>query len=140
MKSILFILLASVLTSVAASASAMEVSLHCTPKAYSCLNGPKGPECSWAKLGRGFSTTVPLTQDLNNPDVWRGRYQDNIDGHILTLNFRFNENGLQPLRVDAYLAVSNVLGETTGTNSVEIALRNNVYGRGFNCKQIRVLQ
>jgi len=123
-----------------AFASAMEVTVKCTPKAYGCYNGPAGPECKWADLGEGLPVTVVLNQTLHRPEVWRGRYQTNLEGHFLTLDFVYNEDlRNRPLRVNAFLATATVMAETTGTNSVEIALRNNTYGRGFTCNQIRVI-
>lgn len=132
MKSVLLLLL--VLGGV--SASAFEVSFKCSPKAYACT---PGGACRWTEMYQGIVTTVRLDRDLSDRDVYRARYQSYLDNHQLTLDFRYDEKSTnRPLRVNAYLGATNVMAESSGTNTIDIALRNNVFGRGFNCRQIQV--
>jgi hypothetical protein len=118
------------------SAAAVEVSFKCSPKAFSCA---PGGDCRWTEMYEGVLTTVRLDQDDLNPGVHRARYQSMIDGHQLTLDFRYNEeNQNNPLKVNAYLGAANVMAESSGNDRVDVALRNNNYGRGYVCSHIRV--
>jgi|GEM_PF-6949615 len=118
------------------SAAAVEVSFKCSPKAFACA--PNGV-CGWSEIHPGVLTTIALAPDSFDNEIYRARYQTMVDGHQLTLDFRYNEqNEVRPLRVNAYLGVTNVMAESSGTNMIDIALRNNNYGRGYTCTQIRV--
>lgn len=118
------------------SATAAQVTFKCSPKAFSC--GPNG-DCGWNEMYEGVPTTIVLDQDNNDQEISRARYQTMIDGHQLTLDFRYNQaNQERPLRVSAYLGATNVMAESSGSDRVDIALRNNTYGRGFTCTNIRV--
>lgn len=122
------------------ASSALDVSFKCTGKAFTCYNGPAGYECRWNPIFEGPTLTLPLKPDEVDPNRGWAYYQTNLDGHQLTLDFRYNQaNRLQPLKVKAYLAASNVMAESSGTESIDIALRNNSYGRGFVCSPIRVI-
>lgn len=134
MKSILSLLL--VFGAFSSVASAVEVSFKCSPKAFAC--SPNGV-CKWSELYAGIITTITLDRDVADRDLYRARYQSNLDNHQLTLDFRYSEKNMsRPLRVNAYLGSTNVMAESSGTNSIDVALRNNVYGRGFNCRQIQI--
>lgn len=118
------------------AALAHEVSFKCSPKAFNC--GPNGA-CNWSEMYEGVVTTIPLDEDMNDQEIHRARYQTMLDGHQLTIDFRYNEgNQNRPLRVNAYLGATNVMAETSGTDKIDVALRNNTYGRGFVCTNIRV--
>lgn len=118
------------------SASAAEVSFKCSPKSFACT---PGGACRWTEMFEGIVTTVRLERDLSDRDIYRARYQSVLDNHQLTLDFRYDEKSVnRPLRVNAYLGATNVMAESSGTNSIDIALRNNNFGRGFNCRQIQV--
>lgn len=122
------------LFSSSAFATNVNVTFECSPKAYSC--GPAG--CAWTVFN-GQLTTISLSQDLNFPnDVWRARYVTSYDNHHLTLDFTYtSQDRKNPLSVKAYLGTSGVMAESSGSRVVDIALRNNTYGRGFYCNRIR---
>ena len=133
MKSLMILLLT--LVGASASATSMEVSFQCSPKGYDCA--PGGVDCRWSQMFEGVMTTIPMRKD--NRDIHRARYQTNLDGHQLTVDFLYDEkNQDEPLRVNAYLAVSNVMAESSGVDKIDVALRNNTFGRGFVCSNITV--
>lgn len=129
-------ILVSLLLAISASpALAFEVSFKCSPKAFGC--GPGG--CGWNQIYEGVTTTIVLDQDGADQQIHRARYQTMFDGHQLTLDFRYDEgNQERPLKVNAYLGATNVMAESSGAERVDVALRNNNYGRGFLCTNMRV--
>jgi hypothetical protein len=131
MKTVFILMLAMT----AFSAQAVDVTFKCSPKAFQCQ--PNGV-CQWFEMYEGVTTTIVLDQDNFDREIYRARYQSLLDGHQLTLDFRYDHtHPTQPLRVNAYLGATNVMAETSGSNKIDVALRNNNYGRGFNCTQIR---
>lgn len=130
MKTVLFFFLAVV----GFSASAVEVQFKCSPKAFSC----NGNFCGWTQLYDGAPINLRLGREVNNREFWAGRYQTILDGHQLTLDFRWNERTNRPVQTWAYLGAPTVMAETSGTTRIDIALRDNTYGRGFECTSIRI--
>lgn len=120
-----------------ASVSAHEVTVKCTPKAFSCHDGSQGRECAWYNLNSGRLRRVELRQTVANPDIWFGRHQESVDGHHLTLDLRFDESKKHhSLRMHAHLVAANVMAEAKSVQAVDVALRNNTYGRGYKCTQV----
>lgn len=119
------------LCSSSAFARTVNVSFECAAKAYSC--GPTG--CDWTVFN-AQRTTVSMAD--KGDGFATARYVTNYDGHVLTLDFTYDEqSGKNPLSVKAYLGTTTVMAETSGTRTIDISLRNNSYGRGFYCSDIR---
>ncbi len=128
--------IALLLSTAGFSAFAHEADVNCTPKAYSC----GGNFCGWQNGVDIPATKVIFEQDMNFPnahypyEVWRGSYRMNYDGHLLTLNLLFSTRDKRnPITVNAYLSTPNVIAESSGTKTIDVALRNGNYGRGFYC-------
>jgi hypothetical protein len=128
MKTVLGLLLS--LFSVGALAH--EIRVSCAPREYACgVNG-----CNWLNLKATAEQAVELTRDEDYPhEVYRGLFQESYDGHLLSLNITYvPEKTVRPVTVHALLDAGTVIAEATGSNSVSISLRNQTYGRGFNCQ------
>jgi hypothetical protein len=133
MKFVFSVLLAFV----GAQAFAMDVTVDCSPKFYACtLNS-----CSWQAQTAVPSTRVVLTKDPNYPnkdypfEIYRGTFRANYDNHVLTLDILYRDAvKSKPLTVHAMLSTTTVAAETSGTDSIDVSLRNGNYGRGFNCE------
>jgi hypothetical protein len=119
-----------------AQAFAKDVTVDCSPKFYAC----SANYCSWQAQTAIPSTSVVLTKDPNYPnkdypfEIYRGTFRANYDNHVLTLDILLREAvKSNPLTVHAMLSTTNVAAETSGTDSIDVSLRNGSYGRGFNC-------
>lgn len=116
------------------SAHALTAELTCQPKIYRCgFNG-----CDWQLLNGEPVGYVDLELDAND-EVWRGRYVTGIDGHTLSLDLSYSEGSQGPVRVQGSLITNGVTADTSGAGRVDIALRNQNYGRGFFCRSINIL-
>lgn len=131
MKFVFSVLLALV----SAQAFALDVTVECTPKFYSCAG-----TCKWQAGVVVPATQVVLTKDPNYPNkdypfnVSRGTFRANYDNHTLTLDIIYRDaKNLDPLDVHAMLSTPSVAAETSGLHSIDVSLRNANYGRGFDC-------
>lgn len=129
--------IALLLSSVGFSALAHEANVSCTPKFYSCQ---AGNVCGWQNMADMPEARIEFVQDLNYPaphypyEVWRGGYRANYDGHVLFLDLVYSTvDKRNPISVNASLSTPNVIAESSGKKSVNVALRNGNYGRGFSC-------
>lgn len=127
-------------------AFAKQVAVQCHPKAYACIQTPLGLDCRWQTTAQGAEVIVQLNRDANYPnahypyEVWRGQYYETYDGHALNLDLVYStENPRNPVTVNASLTTPSVTAESSGKKSVDVALRNQNYGRGFICPSIRSL-
>lgn len=148
-KTTVYILSAMISLAVSHAVSAKQVEVQCTPKAYSCYNSAEGYVCRWNPLGSGAPRLVQAYRDPNYPkqgsdfELYYSRYNNVVDGHTLTLMMEFKvfaDNSSQPNQIRAVLDAGSVIAEATGLDRIDISLRNNNYGRGFNCDSFRVLE
>lgn len=139
-----FYLLPSLLFSALASLPvlAKQVEVVCTTKAYVCST----TDCRWITTASPTPALVTMFRDPNFPkegspyELWYANYQNSYDRHFLTLKMEVKDYGTRrPVQVKASLDAGNVIAESTGENSIEIGLRNQNYGRGFICDQIRAV-
>jgi hypothetical protein len=119
---------------------ATQVDLTCFAKAYVCTTTQNGYSCAWQTRQPSYEATLDLVQDPNYPNqdfpyqVFRAKYEASVDNHKLTLDFFYSDHDLtHPLKVYANLNARTVMAETSGTDRIDIALRNQNYGRGFIC-------
>lgn len=139
MRTLLFLFIAISAT----SASAKQVELMCSTKAYTC-GGPGG--CGWVITGTQVPVLLPMFRDPNYPnkdapyELYRATYQTNYDRHFMTLVMEVKTlDPFQPVTVRATLDGGNVFAEAAGQNQMDIALRNHNFGRGFSCTSFRTL-
>lgn len=141
------LLILTILSFSAYGASAKQVEVLCTPKAYSCYNSPEGYICRWNNIA---SNTAPaLVRAYHDPskagenyDVYRAQYRTSIDRHSLTLRMDFKvyfDQSSEPDSINATLDAGSVIAEASGRDFIDISLRNNNYGRGYTCHSFRVL-
>lgn len=136
----------------AVPAGARQAKVLCTTKAYSCLQTPDGSfECGWRNTSDRFETRLTLIKNKNYPnpehpyEVWQTVFSPFYDGHQLHLRITNklskDKNGKETssLQLRARLDTPNVSAETSGNRSIDIALRNDNYGRGFYCPTIEIL-
>ncbi len=131
------------------AASAKQVEVQCTPKAYSCYNSPEGYVCRWNPLSGGAPALVQAYRDPNYPkqgddfELYRSRYRSSVDRHELTVDMEFKvffDGRSQPNFMRATLDAGSVIAEATGIDRIDISLRNHNYGRGYICNSFRVLE
>lgn len=135
-----FFILFSALVSIPALAKQVEI--VCTTKAYVCSS----TDCRWITTAQPNPALVTMFRDPNFPkegspyELWYATYRNNYDRHQLTLNMTVKDYGsTRPVTVKASLDAGNVTADATGQDSIEIGLRNQNYGRGFVCDQIRAV-
>lgn len=117
------------------SAHALTAELNCQPKVLRCGNGG----CDWQLLNGEAIGYVDLEFDSND-EVWRGRYVTGIDGHTLSLRLSYTGDGSEgAVRVNGSLITTGVTADTSGVGRIDIALRNQSYGRGYFCRSIQIL-
>lgn len=134
MKTVLLVLGASLIFGT--SAYAKTVTFSCGPKVYQCYDSGNGPMCNWLFLASSIYT-MPLVMDsgpILPTSVWRATYRNVIDNHFLTLNVAYDGE----ISLNASLDARNVVAETSGNISIDVALRNHYYGRGFFCSGFSV--
>lgn len=145
----IYALLLVLFAAFATQASAKQVEIHCTPKAYNCYNSPEGYACRWNPLSGGAPTLVQAFRDPNYPkegadfELYRSRYRTSIDRHELTVNLEFKvfaDNSTQPNFMRASLDAGSVIAEAKGLDQIDISMRNHNYGRGYTCDSFRVLE
>jgi hypothetical protein len=126
---------------------AMQLNLTCFAKTYVCTTGPNGYSCSWQTVTPSYQATLDLVRDPNYPsadfpyEVYRARYQTTYDNHQLTLDVFYSDHDMtHPMKVYANLNARTVMAETTGSDQIDIALRNQNYGRGFICTNFLLIQ
>jgi hypothetical protein len=126
---------------------ALQVEVNCFSKFYQCAAGPGGMNCQWRTNPTPYGGILDMARDPAYPNpsfpyqVWRTQYHASYDGHVLTLDFVYSDHDLlHPLKVYANLNARTVMAETTGSDQIDIALRNQNYGRGFLCSGFRLIQ
>lgn len=141
MKSTILAILLSLTAVPAAFAGQVEVT--CFQKYYDCR---PGGFCGWNTIGQPIQRVVDLFRDTRYPssdfpyEVFRGQMRTSFDRHDLTLDFlQTTQDQLNPLKVFATLDAGSVLAESSSTSTIDIALRNGSYGRGFLCTNFRLL-
>ena len=132
---------------VSASVSALQVDLTCYAKAWVCYGGTNGTNCAWQTLSPNYPARLQLVRDANSPtteypyQVYYSRYQTAVDNHFLTLDIYYSDRDLnRPMKVYANLNAGSVMAESSGTDQIDVALRNNTFGRGFICTNFQLVQ
>lgn len=142
MKAFYFLTIVIFSALVSVPALAKQVEVVCTTKAYVCST----TDCRWITTASPAPALVTMYRDPNFPkegspyELWYANYQISYDRHLLTLKMEVKDFGTtRPVTVRASLDAGNVIAEATGQDAVEISLRNQNYGRGFICDQIRAV-
>lgn len=126
---------------------ASQVDFTCHSKFYQCNPAPDGSYyCQWQTNLTEIHARVDLTPDPNYPNpsypyhVSRARFWTTYDNHTLTLDIVSSDHDqVHPLQISAHLDARTVIAESSGTDQVDVALRNQNYGRGFFCTNFRLI-
>lgn len=122
------------------AAAAKVVSFNCAAKVYGCHNGHNGVKCFWDTFeAQDYELPMRESQNASGAPLYTARFQDSIDNHLLTLNIAWIEGQiLQPLYLRAKLDAGSVVSETTGSDKIDVSLRNDRFGRGYTCWNFQV--